>query len=114
MEAVVNATDDVEVEVVYKLTKGDFVQQTWRCTTGKSQYRDVGFTDEDEHRMADRPLGMACICSIDLVGMMMAGADKVDPGLRWFGVNPDSRDVADEVHADLRRLVSRGVIRPPA
>jgi len=43
---------------------------------------------------------------------MIAWADHVDPGMRRFGFNPYGRDVADEIHADLLRLVSEGTVRP--
>ena len=42
----------------------------------------------------------------------MAWVDEVDPGMRRFGFNPFGRRVADEVHADLLRLVAEGKIRP--
>ena len=32
--------------------------------------------------------------------------------MRRFGFNPFGRDVADEIHADLLRLVAEGRIRP--
>jgi len=44
--------------------------------------------------MTGRPLRMACIGNIDIVGVMLA----------W--------DVADEIHADLLRLAAEGKIRP--
>jgi len=44
--------------------------------------------------------------------VMVAWVDKVDPGMRRFGFNPYGRDVAEEVHADLLRLVAEGSVRP--
>ena len=58
--------------------------------------------------MTGRPLRMACIGNIDIVGVMLAWVDEVDPGMRRFGFNPFGRDVADEIHADLLRLVADG------
>ncbi len=55
---------------------------------------------------------MACIGNIDIVGVMVAWVDAVDPGMRRFGFNPYGRDVADEIHADLLRLVAEGAVRP--
>jgi NADPH2:quinone reductase len=43
---------------------------------------------------------------------MLGWATTVDPGMRRFGFNPFGRDVAEEVHADLLRLVTEGRIRP--
>jgi len=112
VEAVLAATGDVGADVVYDLTGGDFVERSWRCTARGGRYLAVGFADDDENGMTGRPLRMACIGNIDLVGVMVAWVDKVDPGMRRFGFNPYGRDVADEVHADLLRLVAEGSIRP--
>jgi len=62
--------------------------------------------------MTGRPLRMACIGNIDIVGVMLAWVAAVDPGLRRFGFNPFGRDVAEEIHADLLRLAAQGQIRP--
>jgi NADPH2:quinone reductase len=43
---------------------------------------------------------------------MLGWSEGVDPGMRRFGFNPFGRDVADEVHADLLRMVAEGKIRP--
>jgi NADPH:quinone reductase len=112
VEAVLAATDDVGAEVVYDLTGGEFVERSWRCTARGGRYLAVGFADDDENGMTGRPLRMACIGNIDIVGVMLAWVDGVDPGMRRFGFNPFGRDVADEVHADLLRLAAEGAIRP--
>jgi NADPH2:quinone reductase len=112
VEAVLTATGDVGADVVYDLTGGDFVERSWRCTARGGRYLAVGFADDDENGMTGRPLRMACIGNIDIVGVMLAWVDSVDPGMRRFGFNPFGRDVADEVHADLLRLVAEGKIRP--
>jgi NADPH2:quinone reductase len=62
--------------------------------------------------MTGRPLRMACIGNIDIVCVMLAWVDHVDPGMRRFGFNPFGRDVADEVHTDLLRMAAEGSIRP--
>jgi len=112
VEAVLAATDDVGADVVYDLTGGDVVEPSWRCTARGGRYLAVGFADDDANGMTGRPLRMACIGNIDLVGVMLAWADHVDPGMRRFGFNPFGRDVAEEIHADLLRLVAEGAIRP--
>ena len=98
--------------MVYDLTGGDFVERSWRCTAHGGRYLAVGFADDDDNGMTGRPLRMACIGNIDIVAVMVAWADSVDPGMRRFGFNPFGRDVADEIHADLLRLVADGTIRP--
>jgi NADPH:quinone reductase len=112
VEAVLAATGDVGADVVCDLTGGDFVERSWRCTGREGRYLGVGFADDDAHGMTGRPLRMACIGNISIVGVMVAWADEVDPGMRRFGFNPFGRDVADEVHGDLLRLVAEGRIRP--
>ncbi len=112
VEAVLVATDDVGAEVILDLTGGDFVERSWRCTAREGRYLAVGFADDDENGMTGRPLRMACIGNISIVAVMVAWADEVDPGMRRFGFNPFGRDVADEIHNDLLRLVAEGRIRP--
>ena len=112
VEAVLVATDDAGADVVYDLTGGDFVERSWRCTAHGGRYLAVGFADDDANGMTGRPLRMACIGNIDIVAVMVAWADSVDPGMRRFGFNPFGRDVADEIHADLLRLAAAGAIRP--
>jgi NADPH2:quinone reductase len=112
VEAVLTATGDAGADVVYDLTGGDFAERSWRCTTHGGRYVAMGFADDDENGMTGRPLRMACLGNIDIVAVMLGWADSVDPGMRRFGFNPFGRDVADEIHADLLRLVAEGAIRP--
>ncbi len=112
VEAVLVATGGAGADVVYDLTGGDFVERSWRCTAHGGRYLAVGFADDDANGMTGRPLRMACIGNIDIVAVMLAWVDSVDPGMRLFGFNPFGRDVADEIHADLLRLAAEGEIRP--
>jgi len=112
VEAVLGATGDAGADVVYDLTGGDFVERSWRCTARGGRYLAVGFADDDANGMTGRPLRMACLGNIDIVAVMVAWVDSVDPGMRRFGFNPFGRDVADEIHADLLRMAEHGTIRP--
>ena len=112
VEVVLTATGDRGADVVYDLTGGDFVERSWRCTARGGRYLAVGFADDDANGMTGRPLRMGCIGNIDIVCVMVAWAESVDPGMRRFGFNPFGRDVADEIHADLLRMVDDGLIRP--
>jgi NADPH:quinone reductase len=112
VDAVLEATGDVGADVIYDLAGGDFVGRSWQCTARGGRYLAVGFADDDENGMTGRPLRMACIGNIDIIGVMLAWVDSVDPGMRRFGFNPFGRDTADEVHTDLLRLVDEGKIRP--
>ena len=112
VEPVLGATGDVGADVVYDLAGGDFVERSWRCTARGGRYLAVGFAADDENGMTGRPLRLACIGNIDIVCVMLGWAESVDPGMRRFGFNPFGRDVADEVHADLVKMVADGSIRP--
>jgi NADPH:quinone reductase len=112
VEVVLTATADAGADVVYDLTGGDFAERSWRCTAHGGRYLAVGFAADDANGMTGRPLRMACIGNIDIVAVMLAWVDSVDPGMRRFGFNPFGRDVADEIHADLLRLAAAGEIRP--
>ena len=112
VEAVLADTGDRGADVIYDLAGGDFVERSWRCTARGGRYLAVGFADDDENGMSGRPLRMACIANIDIVGVMVAWLDDVDPGMRRFGFNPYGRKEADEIHSDLLRLVAEGTIEP--
>ncbi len=112
VEAVLSATSDAGADVVYDLAGGDFVERSWRCTAHGGRYLAVGFADDDENGMTGRPLRMACIGNIDIVGVMLGWSEAVDPGMRRFGFNPFGREVGEEVHADLLRMAAEGSIRP--
>jgi NADPH:quinone reductase len=112
VESVLTATGDVGADVVYDLTGGDFAERSWRCTARGGRYVAMGFADDEANGMTGRPLRMACLGNIDIVCVMLGWSESVDPGMRRFGFNPFGRDVADEVHADLLRMVAEGTIRP--
>jgi NADPH2:quinone reductase len=112
VEAVLAATGDAGAEVIYDLAGGDFAERSWRCTAHGGRYLAVGFADDDNNGMTGRPLRMACIGNIDIVGVMLAWVRSVDPGMRRFGFNPFGRDVAEAIHADLLGLAADGKIRP--
>ena len=112
VESVLTATGDEGADVVYDLAGGDFVERSWRCTARGGRYLAVGFADDEQNGMTGRPLRMGCIGNIDIVCVMVAWAESVDPGMRRFGFNPYGRDVADEVHSDLLRMVAEGTIKP--
>jgi NADPH2:quinone reductase len=104
--------DHMAEDVIYDLAGGTFVEPSWRCTARGGRYLAMGFADDDNNGMTGRPLRMGCIGNIDIVCVMLAWADSVDPGMRRFGFNPFGRDVADEIHTDLLRLAAEGAIRP--
>jgi NADPH2:quinone reductase len=112
VEEVLAATGDAGADVVCDLSGGAMVEPSWRMTAREGRYLAVGFADDDQNGMTGRPLRMACIGNISIVAVVLAYVDAVDPGMRRFGFNPFGRDVAEEVHADLSRLVAQGAIRP--
>lgn len=113
VEAVFDATDEVGAHVVCDLAGGDFVARSWQCTAREGRYLAVGFTDDgDNNGMTGRPLRMASIGNISIVGVLGAWVDDLDPGMRRFGFNPFTRADGDEVHAALCELIAAGRIRP--
>jgi NADPH2:quinone reductase len=112
-EAVFEATDDVGADVVCDLAGGDFVAPSWQVTAREGRYLAVGFSDDGAaNGMTGRPIRMASIGNISIVGVLGAFVDDLDPGMRRFGFNPFTRAVGDEVHEDLLRLVADGKVRP--
>ena len=91
VEAVLAATGDAGAEVIYDLAGGDFAERSWRCTAHGGRYLAVGFADDDNNGMTGRPLRMACIGNIDIVGVLLAWVSSVDPAMRRFGFNPFGR-----------------------
>lgn len=112
VEAVLQATSDVGAHVVCDLAGGDFVGRSWQCTAREGRYLAVGFTDDDANGMTGRPLRMASIGNLSIVGVLGAWVDDLDPGMRRFGFNPFTRADGDEVHADLLRRIAEGAVRP--
>ena len=112
VDAVFAATDEVGAHVVCDLAGGDFVGRSWQVTAREGRYLAVGFSDDDENGMTGRPLRMASIGNISIIGVLGAWVDDLDPGMRRFGFNPFTRADGDEVHADLLRLIAAGRIRP--
>jgi NADPH:quinone reductase len=112
VDAVLAATGGVGADVVYDLAGGEFVAPSWQCTAREGRYLAVGFADDEDNGMTGRPLRMACIGNIDIVGVMLAWVVSVDPGMRRFGFNPFGREVAEEIHGDLLRLAAEKKIRP--
>jgi NADPH2:quinone reductase len=112
VEAVLAATGDAGADVIYDLAGGNFAEPSWRCTARGGRYLAVGFAGDENNGMTGRPLRMACIGNIDIVGVMLAWVAAVDPGMRRFGFNPFGREEADAIHADLLRLAAEGKVRP--
>ncbi len=112
VEAVLGATGDVGADVVCDLAGGSFVAPSWRCVARGGRYLAIGFADDEENGLTGRPLRLACIGNFSIVGVMVAWSAASSPEMRRFGFNPFDRTVADEVHADLSRLVAEGTIRP--
>jgi NADPH2:quinone reductase len=110
--AVLDHTGDVGAHVVCDLAGGDFVEKSWRCVAREGRYLCVGFADDPQNGMSGRPLRPTCPGNFSIVGVMLAYFDNLPPAIRRMGMNPFGRDVGDEVHADLLRLLSEKKIRP--
>jgi len=110
--AVLDHTRDVGAHVICDLAGGDFVAKSWRCVAREGRYLCVGFSADPENGFSGRPLRPACAGNFSIVGVMLAYLGEVPSAVRRAGLNPWGRDVAEEVHADLLRLLAKGSIRP--
>ncbi len=112
VEAVLDETAEVGADVICDLAGGDFVEKSWRCVAREGRYLCVGFADDPENGFTGRPLRPTCAGNFSIVGVMLAWMGNLPPAVRRMGLNPFGRDVAEEVHADLLRLVAEKRIRP--
>ncbi len=111
-EVVLEETAEVGADVICDLAGGDFVERSWRCIAREGRYLCVGFADDPENGFTGRPLRPTCAGNFSIVGVMLAWMGNLPPAVRRMGLNPFGRDVAEEVHADLLRLVAEKRIRP--
>jgi NADPH2:quinone reductase len=109
---VLDHTADVGAHVICDLVGGDFVEKSWRCIAREGRYLCVGFAADDERGFSGRPLRPTCPGNFSILGVMLAYVSQVPSAIRRMGLNPWGRDVAEEVHADLLRLLADGSIRP--
>ena len=110
--ALLDETGEVGADVICDLAGGDFVEKSWRCIAREGRYLCVGFADDPENGFTGRPLRPTCAGNFSIVGVMLAWMGSLPPAVRRMGLNPFGRDVAEEVHADLLRLVAEKKIRP--
>jgi len=111
-DAVLDHTRDVGAEVVFDLAGGGFRADAWRAVARSGRYVAVGFADDPENGTGGVPLRPTCIGNFSIVGVIGAYMSNVPGVLRRTGFNPFDRAVAEEVHADLLRLVAKGYVRP--
>jgi NADPH2:quinone reductase len=112
VDRVFEITDGRGADVICDLAGGDFTERSWTCVAREGRYLIVGFTDDPENGRTARALRPAAQANFSLVGVMAAYVNHVPLPLRKFGFNPFPRAVADEVHADLLRLLAEQRIRP--
>jgi NADPH2:quinone reductase len=110
--AVLDHTRDVGAHVICDLAGGDFVEKSWRCVAREGRYLCVGFADDPMNGFTGRPLRPTCPGNFSIVGVILAYIDNLPSAIRRAGMNPFGRDVGDEVHADLLRLLREKQVRP--
>ncbi len=111
-ETVFDLTNNRGADVVCDLVGGEITQPSWRCTAREGRYLAVGFADDPENGMTGQPLRPAATGNFSIVGVMLAWVTNLPPFVRKMGINPFPREVAEEVHGDLSRLLAEGKIRP--
>jgi NADPH2:quinone reductase len=111
-DAVLDHTSDVGAEVVLDLAGGGFMTDAWRAVARGGRYIAAGFADDPDNGTGGTALRPTCMGNFSIVGVIGAYLSNVPGALRRTGFNPYGRDVADNVHADLLRLVAKGDVRP--
>ncbi len=112
VERIFEITRDRGADVILDLVGGDTTQASWRCAAREGRVLVVGFAEDPENGLTGHPLRPLATGNISLIGVMLAWVTNLPPVIRKLGVNPFPRDVAEEVHAGLLRLLAAKKIRP--
>jgi NADPH2:quinone reductase len=111
-DAVLDHTKEIGAEVVCDLAGGSFVTDAWRCTARDGRYLPVGFADDPDNGTGGVALRPTCMGNFSIVGVIGAYMSNVPPVIRRAGFNPYGADVANAVHDELLKGVSKGELRP--
>jgi NADPH2:quinone reductase len=111
-EAVFDFTDGRGADVICDLAGGDVTEPSFRCIAREGRYLVVGFADDPENGLTGRALRPTATGNFSLVGVMIAWVTDLPLPIRKLGINPFPRDVGEEIHDDLLRLLAEKKIRP--
>jgi NADPH2:quinone reductase len=110
-ERVMDHTGDRGADVVCDLVGGPGTETIWTCVAYEGRYLPVGYNDDPQSGFTGRPLRKVSMGNFSVLGVLLAYGQSSRP-MRRFGVTPNPPDRGREVHAELRRLIARGAIRP--
>ncbi|MEM1111501.1 MAG: NADPH:quinone oxidoreductase family protein [Pseudomonadota bacterium] len=110
-EFVMTETDNKGPEVILDLAGGEFVEPSWRCIALEGRYVAAGFADDEENGFSGQALRPLCSANFSVLGVMLSYISHMPPEIRAFGFNMFTRDVGDEVHAALLKLLAEGKVK---
>ncbi|MDO9457062.1 zinc-binding dehydrogenase, partial [Nocardioides sp.] len=110
-DAVMDATGDRGVDVVFDPIGGELTETLWTCGTLGGRYLAVGFNDDPESGLTGRPLRKLSMANMTVMGVLLAYLDTPRP-FRQFGINAFPPSTGERAHAALLELAAAGRIRP--
>ena len=110
-DRVMDHTGDRGADVVCDLVGGPGTETIWTCVAYEGRYLPVGYNDDPESGFTGRPLRKVSMGNFSVLGVLLAYGPSSRP-MRRFGVTPNPPERGREVHAELRRLITSGAIRP--
>jgi NADPH2:quinone reductase len=109
---VLDVTGGTGAEIICDLVGGEVALQSFRCIAREGRYVVAGFSAGQEYGEKGLPPRAVCKGNFDVVGALMSWRSRPDPPRRQAGFNAFSREVGQQIHDDLLRLLSEGRIRP--
>ncbi len=109
-QVVLKETGHHGADVILDLAAGEFVDPSWKCIAREGRYVSAGFADDEENGFSGRPLRPLCSANFSVLGVMLAYISAMPPEIREFGFNMFTRDIGEEVHSSLLKLLEEGKI----
>ncbi|HEY7135659.1 MAG TPA: NADPH:quinone oxidoreductase family protein [Acidimicrobiia bacterium] len=109
---VLDATDGRGADVICDLVGGEVALRSFACIAREGRYLAAGFSGGQALGEAGLPPRAVAKGNFSIVGVMMSWNDAPTAAARAAGFLPFSREVGEEIHRDLVRLLDAGRIRP--
>ena len=112
VEAVLDATDGLGVDVAFDAVSGDVTLQTFRCMAFNGRHILAGFAsgiEQEDEGLVPRPVLFG---NFSLVGVCHAYVDDPVVFKRLSGFNFPSHHDGEQLHAELLALFAAGRLRP--
>jgi NADPH2:quinone reductase len=109
---VLDATDGRGADVICDLVGGDVALRSFGCIAREGRYLAAGFSGGQALGETGLPPRAVAKGNFSIVGVMMSWNDMPTAASRAAGFLPFSRQVGEEIHRDLVRLLDAGRISP--